>query len=119
MKEMKRKQKLRGDPRVTVRFSGNEWDHLQKKSAQTGRSIAHLCRRAIIDGVHLLTPKFSADDTQRVIATLNRIGNNVNQIARELNSGIRKGWNLEFSRFANELTELRASLTPKYGNHKA
>jgi hypothetical protein len=48
---------------------------------------------------------------------LRRIGNNVNQIAKVLNSGFREGWNSALAQVRDDLDTLRRYVVGFYGNH--
>lgn len=68
----------------TVAFSESEWSRVQKRMEITGsRSFGALVRSALLDGE--IVVKGNALDTGPIGKELSRIGNNVNQIARQVN----------------------------------
>ncbi len=67
---------------------------------------------------NLPQPTMSSDDAKVIIAALNRIGNNVNQIAKHLNSGIREGFNPTLDEIAGSISSLRTFVLGTYGNRQ-
>lgn len=59
-----------------------------------------------------------ADDRKKVLVSLSRLGNNINQIAREANSGYREGFNPDISEFLQELKLLRRFIGAAHGLRK-
>ncbi len=59
-------------------------------------------------------PLLASADQQALMVALARIGNNMNQIARHLNSGGRPTFQAELTLTLRELTALRSFLTSKY-----
>ena len=85
-----------------VRFTDEQLSQISDDARIFGRSIPELLRGAYFGSLPP-RPAFSADDAKRVVTAVNRLGSNVNQIARHLNSGFRSG-------FAPVLDEIRAHL---------
>jgi hypothetical protein len=56
-----------------------------------------------------------ATDRRVVFSELRRIGNNVNQIAKRMNSGFFEGWHPEFQTVANHLATLERYLVGRHG----
>lgn len=73
---------------VTIAFRVTTLEHAQMlaTSAQHGVRVSELARRRSV-GVRLPTPVDEAKVQADAIAALNRIGVNLNQIAKRLNSG--------------------------------
>ncbi len=74
-----------------VRLSPSEYSRIQKDSKTSGKSIPELLRESYFDkpSTKVLMNK---DDLAVLRKDLNRIGNNLNQVARRLNSGLMHGW---------------------------
>ncbi len=98
-------KKRNTSPRLVcyVRLTPQEHDKLVKDVLKAGKSAPALLKRAYFEKNPMII--LMADpDRDHFIAQINRIGNNVNQIARHLNSGFAFG-------FQNELETIRAQLT--------
>ena len=74
-----------------VRFSPREYKRITKDSKVSGKSIPQLLRNSYFGNlpVKVLVNK---NDLGILRKDLNRIGNNLNQVARRLNSGLMHGW---------------------------
>lgn len=83
-------ERRRRDKVLTLRLSTEERDHIADKAEAHGLSVASFIRTAIIGSpgprTHRRAPADKAE-LRRLIGEANRIGNNVNQIARHVNSG--------------------------------
>ena len=82
-----------------VRFTDEEIARIEEDSLKTGWSIPTLLKERYFKGPRPL-PLISEEDVKQHFAALGRIGNNMNQLARRLNSGIREG-------FVEELQEIQ------------
>jgi hypothetical protein len=74
--------------RLTFRMNKQEQQHLQKLSDYTNLPASEVIRETVFKK-RLLQPRVSVIDQQTYVE-LKRIGNNVNQIAKHLNSGVTK-----------------------------
>lgn len=77
MEEQNRKRKVQLNFRVTE----NEMSYIKDKADYSGLSVSEYCRKAIIDCVVV---KREMGDVIKVLQELNRIGNNINQIAKAI-----------------------------------
>lgn len=68
----------------SVAFSAAEWEAVERRMALADLRFGALARRSILDGS--ITVKRVAFDPVRFGAELGRIGNNINQIARQANT---------------------------------
>ena len=66
--------------RKTIRFSETEWEQIEQKLTEHNLSFAEFARGAI------LNKKIKTKLTTDYIFQLQKIGNNLNQIAKNLNS---------------------------------
>lgn len=71
--------------RFTIRLTEVESTHLQKLSAYAGLQASEVIREAVFRN-RILQAKVPVLDQQTYVE-LKRIGNNINQIAKHLNSG--------------------------------
>lgn len=84
-----------------VRFNVQERTQIEEDSVSTGKSIPTLLKESYFGSPRPL-PLMTRVDVQRLNGELGRIGNNINQLARRLNSGIREG-------FMSNLDEIQRS----------
>lgn len=105
----------RDHKRTTVRFTDAEFDRITEEAKTAGVSIPHILKLAHFTRRKL---KLLLDETERffVCSELRRIGNNVNQIARRVNSGALEGWHPEFSQALEALAEIRRVVVEAYGS---
>ncbi len=61
-------------------------------------------------------PIFSTDDAIRIAVALNRVGSNVNQVAKHLNSGFRAGFNPALEEIADQLRALKQFALGHHGS---
>lgn len=102
-------------PRTHVRFSEQEFARIEKASRTTGRSIPWLLKTAFFNNGDL-SPAFDKESARALQVELNRIGVNINQIAREINSGIRRGWNKEFEELNHRLGQILQMMAVRFAN---
>jgi len=112
-KEAETKNSGRG-PGTLVRFSNSEWGQIASDSKVTGQSIPALLREAYFRHAPLV-PLLGKEDVTMLLGQLHRIGNNINQIARHLNSGFREGFNDDFTEIKNAFSKLYRFITANYG----
>lgn len=96
-----------------VRFTDDEIDQIEEDSISTGKSIPTLLKERYFKGPRPL-PLVSKADLETLLGDLGRIGNNLNQIARRINSGIRAGFVGEFEDVQRSFDRLLAFLSSKY-----
>ena len=85
------KLKLIYGGRSHVRLSPLEYKQIKKESKESGKSIPELLRNSYF-GKLPRKVLVKENDLDVLRKDLNRIGNNLNQIARRLNSGLMHGW---------------------------
>ncbi len=110
----KKERPSRDHKRTTVRFSDEEFERVDEEARMTGKSIPQLLKMSHFRRKKL-TLLFDKDDTHRLCGELRRIGNNVNQIARRVNSGALEGWYEEFEKMLKLLSELQQMVVGVYG----
>ncbi len=104
----------RDHKRTTVRFTDVEFDRITEESRTSGKSIPQLLKMSHFRRKKI-APFFDKDDAHAFCSELRRIGNNVNQIARRVNSGALEGWYEEFGKVFNLLSELQQRVVGAYG----
>ncbi len=105
----------RDHKRTTVRFTDSEFDRITDEARIAGLSIPQILKLSHFSRRKL---KLLFDETDRLFfcAEIRRIGNNVNQIARRVNSGALEGWHSEFSKAVTALTEIQTLAVEAYGS---
>ena len=100
-----------------VRMSSQEYSRIRKESKNTGKSIPELLREAYFSSPprKVLVTK---NDLIILRKDINKIGNNLNQIARKVNSGFMSGWNNTLERIFEEVRILTNQIHYGYGVHK-
>ena len=118
MDSLKPKEKPSSRLVCYVRLNDRDYDRIQKMCETTGESAPELLRTALLDRKDLERPHFSKEDAQEIKVGLNRLGNNINQLAKHVNSGGRIGMNQAFNSFTRAVIDLRHLFLGKYANRK-
>jgi hypothetical protein len=104
----------RDHKRTTVRFTDAEFDRITEEAKLSGLSLPALLKRS-----HFRRKKlallFALEERHAACSELRHIGNNVNQVARRVNSGALEGWHSEFQELLKKLSELHAMAAGAYG----
>lgn len=100
-----------------IRLNKHEYDRLQKDAKITGRPVQYLLKHTYFKGGHVVLLMLD-DDRDKFMAQLHRIGNNVNQIAKHLNSGFAFGFQQELETIRSQLSLIITWLTASYGSHR-
>ncbi|MDA8453674.1 MobC family plasmid mobilization relaxosome protein [Acidovorax sp. GBBC 3334] len=94
--------------RFEIRFTPEEWVALQQRASEAGASsTAIYARSVLLPSNHLVDQETKAEHKLRVqlLASLGKIGSNINQIARSLNH--MKMWNDTTKGMFQELTKIQ------------
>lgn len=76
------------DKRVEIRVCQQEYEKLEKHALQTGYfNVAQYLRESGLTRKQITSPSTKQKEKNQWLYEINRIGNNVNQIARLLNQG--------------------------------
>lgn len=108
--------------RFEIRFTQKEWEQLQKISDERGfSSTAIFARSSLLPKNHQLDAETKAEHKLRVqlLASLGKIGSNINQIARALNR--LKVWNETTKGMLVELQKIQQGIsiiTENFGDRK-
>lgn len=100
-----------------VRMSASEYSRIERDSIKSGKSIPELLREAYFSKSPLKV-LFQKEDLITLRKDLNKIGNNINQVARKLNSGIMHGWNNTLELVLEQFETLTNQIHYGYGVHK-
>lgn len=74
--------------RTHIRFTPAEYRRLKREQLLTGRSIPWLLKTRYFSAVELRPPAFDYKTSCEILRQLGGIGNNMNQIAKRVNSSI-------------------------------
>ena len=100
-------EKRRRDNTLTIRLTKAEKERIERNAKLAKRSITDY-----IVSLSLETPIHVAEDVKPLLIELKRIGNNLNQIAAKVNSGVTYVENLtEVIENQNKIYELLLKLT--------
>ncbi len=117
---MKENRKLKLIPREAsyVRMSPLKYKQIKKDSEVSGKSIPALLRNSYF-GKPPVKVLVKENDLDVLRKDLNRIGNNLNQIARRLNSGLLHGWSNTLDLVLEQFRILTSQIHYGYGVHKS
>ena len=86
--------------RKTIRFSDEEYSKIEKMMNEHNLTFAEFARGAI------LKKKIKTNLTKEMIFEVNKIGNNLNQIAKSVNSKDRKNVLLKLIEIQNDIKKI-------------
>lgn len=95
------------ETRTNVRFTEKEYALIEEAQRETGLSIPDLLKKAFFKHRTLLRPLLTKEQVDQVMSELRRQGNNLNQIAKQINSGLREGWNPSFNAMTKGYVDIR------------
>ena len=72
--------------RANIRFDEDEYLQVCNDAKVYGDTVPGMLKAVYFERLPP-APKFTKDDAIRIVTAINRVGNNINQIARHLNSG--------------------------------
>lgn len=100
-----------------LRFTESEYRQLEKDETRSGKTAQELLKAAYFQdgGLALL---MSDEEKAELLKQIHRIGHNVNQIARKVNSGFAEGFHAEINEVRSYLFRLLTVLTCKYRKHE-
>lgn len=98
-----------------IRFTDEEYTQILEDAEIYNETIPNLLK-AVYFRRHLPRPVMYPDDARRALAELSRMGNNVNQIARHLNSGFREGFNPSVEKMATAIEAMKNYIMSGHGH---
>ena len=107
-------RQTRDHKRTTVRFTDAEFDRIKGEAEIAGMSLPMLLKKSHFrkKALQLL---LGESERHAFCAELRRIGNNVNQLAKRVNSGVFEGWHKEFEDVFKKISELHQMAAGAYG----
>ena len=106
MEQTKKTSEARRKNRTCVKFTEKEYWRIKKDSLLRGMSIQALLREAYRKGPRCV-PRMGVEDSRAMLAELRSVGDEINTIARALNSGVREGLDEDWNRISERLSALR------------
>lgn len=101
---------------MCVRIDATEHQRIKKMIAATGMSGPELFRRALFARMDLERPLLTPEQAKSFETELKRQGNNINQIAKKINTGLMTGWSQALSAINVNYMKLSQMLTVNYAN---
>ncbi len=98
-----------------VRFSKEELQTITQIHKETGETIPNLLKKAFFKVKYpiILMP---AEERKIWFKELQAWGNNLNQLAKRVNSGLMEGWCEEIKLIDQKLTAIQAIVVARYGS---
>jgi hypothetical protein len=98
-----------------VLFNEHEFEMIQKMRQTTGKSFPELLKQALFRRKELAQPLFDKESVAEIMTELRRQGNNINQIARHINSGMASGWNQSLNALVSAYFQIRHIISVNRG----
>jgi len=109
------KSETKAPPASCVKFSADEFSKIKADSQLTGKSIPSLLKAAYFSG-RRATLLMSKSDQEQWFKELRHWGNNLNQIAKRVNSGLMDGWYEDFELVRKGLKAIENMVLGVYGS---
>ena len=106
---IKSNQTHRARNAVYLRFSDLEYNQITKDSLKRGLKVQDILKRTYFnldDGM----PLMPVEKCNEFILEIKRIGVNINQISKKINSGFRTGWSFRFEKAMYDLKILKQAV---------
>jgi len=103
--------------RATVRFTKEQFEKISEDAATWRKSVPEILKETYFERARALPP-FGREEAQQLVVAINRIGNNINQIAYKLNCGLKEGFYPALEGAYSELVDLKQFVLGNYGNCK-
>lgn len=104
------------ETRTNVRFTEAEFAQIEQAQRETGLSVPDLLKKAFFKHRTMLRPLLSKEQVEQIMVELRRQGNNLNQIAKQINSGLREGWNPSFNAMTKSYVDIRHLISVNRAN---
>ena len=117
MTETKKKYEEKNRTAIYVRCTQEEYDQITADEKTTGLSAPALLKRRYFQGksASVLLPP---EERKEWFTELKRWGNNLNQVARKVNSGIMGGWQAEILEIYRMLASIENKVVSVYGSSR-
>lgn len=114
MNHVANEPKLPARPALYLRLSKEEYIRAANDAAVTGRKIQDLVKEAYFKSRKSVSVLMTNEDYVKLMTALSKIGTNINQVAKHLNSGGRRPDNSVFEFLQNEILQLSVFFSSKY-----
>lgn len=105
----------RSTHQIKFRVNNHELERLQKESNIHGASLSELAKNIALKRLPT-TILLTNQDAKSIMLQLQKIGTNVNQMAKHLNSGIREGFHEGINQAVEQLKVIRQYISGAYGH---
>ena len=102
--------------RTTVRFTPSEYRRLKREQQLTGQSIPWLLKQSYFRRAELRPPAFDYETSRAILREIGAIGNNLNQLAKRVNSGIASAVLEHVAAMRSKLDQIAAVALRDYGD---
>lgn len=99
--------------RTTVRMNNEEYQKIKLDSDYSGDTIPTLFKNSYFNKENKIYSKLEKEELQKMRLELSRLGNNLNQIARKVNSGLVSGWSTSFDQILREFNKITQMMRPR------
>tara|TARA_Y100000817_G_scaffold310967_1_gene302387 strand:- start:490 stop:834 length:345 start_codon:yes stop_codon:yes gene_type:complete len=99
---------------VNVKLSDQDYLRLYKQHQKIGRSMPSILRESWLNQIPTKV-LLNTQEGERLIKEMNRLGININQIARRVNAGVGYGWNKGIQECAESLNAMKLMCMAAYG----
>ncbi len=103
---------------IKFRISDPELEKAQKETKILGTTVTEFAKITFLNRVPI-TVLLSNEEAKAIMLQLQRIGTNLNQIARHLNSGIREGFHRELNELTEQVNTIRQFISGVYGSRRS
>lgn len=109
----------RGDKQISFRVSPDEHAKIKEMADRAGLSIASLAKKATLDE-EVKEQVIDRETGRQIISALGKIGSNINQIARKVNSGENTDAVLSIMKVSDQISDFwKFLIDGKVPKHKA
>ncbi len=101
-----------------IRVDENEYKRVMSMCEATHCTPQQLFKKALLGRVNLEKPVYlmPPDEVREFKVALSRMGNNLNQIGKKVNAGLREGWEPVLHAVSRGLFDLNYKLGAKYAS---
>ena len=101
-----------------IRLNENEYKRVMSMCEATHCTPQQLFKKALLGRVNLEKPVYlmPPDEVREFRTELSRMGNNLNQVAKRVNSGLQEGWTTVINGVYRGLFDLNHKLGVKYAS---
>lgn len=100
-----------------IRLSDSQYDQIKRDSLKCGKSVPDLMKEAYFQG-ESLTILMADSDKHYLFTQIQRMGNNINQIAKKVNAGFAFGFEQDLEFVRSGITAITAWLTARYKSNR-